>query len=205
MIHLGRPTPGEKGPIMSDQQHTTVTAEAPADPVAAAVLAARMAIIDAAVRRSREQSWCGEFESIMRGLFPDGPPDGSKEFVDSDGWSCRGLDRDGYNEDGWDSDGYNRTGYNRHGYDRGGFDRDGWNQRGWNREGIHRDGRDRNSPELQAVYRFDGQGFDRDGYNRRGQDRFGYTREYNEARGGFYRFDENGRDIDGLDRYGDRY
>lgn len=190
---------------MSDQQQDTVITanDGPAaDAVAAAVLATQLKIIDVAVRRARDQSWCEAFEAIMAELFPDGPPGGGTEFVDSDGWSCRGHDRDGYGRNGLDRDDRDRDGRDRNGYDRDGYDRDGYNNAGWNREGIHRDGRDRNSPEVQAEYCFDYYGFDRDGYNRNGRDPWNRTREQNATAGPShnpYRFNAHGYDLD--DRY----
>lgn len=189
---------------MSDQQQDTVITanDGPAaDAVAAAVLAAQNRIIDAAVRRARRDGWCTTFESVMSDLFPEGPPAGGTEFVDSDGWSCRGYDRDGYDASGRDDHGRDRDGWSRDGWDRDGYGRDGYNRRGWNRDGLNRDGRDRNSPEVQAVYRYDGWGYDREGFNASGTDRNGYDRATVEAQGGVYRFDENRQDIDGRSRY----
>ena len=184
-----------KGSIMTEQETLinvpVVANDGPAaDAVAAAVLDAQMRIIDAAVRQARDNGWCREFEAIMGRLFPDGPPDGSKVFVDSDGLSCRGLDRDGYNQRGLDEEGYDREGRDRNGYDRDGYDR-----RGWNREGRNRDGQDRNDP---ALYGFDYFGYDRDGYNAEGRDPWGHTREDN-LRDSLtpYRFDREGRDANG--------
>ena len=194
---------------MIDQQQDTVITpnDGPAQDavtvaVSAAVLAAQMKIIDVAVRNARAQSWCGEFERIMGQIFPDGPPDGAAQFVDSEGWSCRGLDRDGYNRNGLDRDGYNRDGYNQDGFDRDGYDRQGFNRRGWNRDGLNRDGRDRNDPAVRTQYPFDYYGNDRDGYNRNGNDPWGRTREENAAAGlDPYRFDVDGHDIDGRRNY----
>ena len=179
---------------MSDQ--ATVDVVSNEDTIKAAVLATQMAIIDVAVRQARTQSWCGEFERIMGQLFPDGPPDGSKEFTDSDGWSCRGLDRDGFNRNGYDSDGFMRDGYSEpapDGRDRQGLDRQGWSRDGYGRDGFHREtGRDRagfdrdgvhttgvrrDSDEYRARFRFDRNGYDRDGFTRTGRNRQGLTRE----------------------------
>jgi hypothetical protein len=182
---------------MSDQ--TTVdVASSQDDAVQSAVLAAQMAIIDAAVRQARNASWCGEFERIMDSLFPEGPPDGSKEYVDSDGWSCRGLDRDGFDRDGMDRDGYDRDGYHREtGRDRSGFDRDG----------LHSAGYRRDSDEYRARFRFNRFGRDRDGFDRRGRNQDGLTREQISEHGEslfVYEWDDRrgllsveGRDIDG--------
>ena len=218
---------------MNDDQQatTTMVSTEDTDPVRAAVIAAQMAIIDQAVRTSRDNGWCGEFERAMRIIFPDGPPDGSTEFVDSDGLSCRGYDREGYNRDGldrrgYDREGYNRDGYNRDGYDRegynrygrdrDGYDREGFNADGWNRDGYNRDGLHRDSPEYAAVvaasYRFDRFGYDREGFNSRGQTRNGLSREDAQAHADViyryavndngYRLDVNGVDPDGYDRQG---
>lgn len=180
-----------------DQEQRTVDQ----DPV----LATQMMIIDRAVRSARDHEWCGEFERVMRQVFPDGPPDGGREFVDSDGWSCRGMDRDGYDRDGRNRDGYDRDGYDyrdrdRDGYDRDGYSYDGYNRDGWNRDGYDRHGftRDgihartglhRDSDEYRARFRYDAWGYDRDGYNRHGVDREGNRRD-----GGIspYRYDEHG-------------
>jgi hypothetical protein len=185
---------------MSDQQ-TLISTDT--DPGAAVVAAEQARIIDAAVRASRQAGWCGEFEAVMRALFPDGPPGGGTEFVDSDGWSCRGRDRDGYNQDGRDQEGRDRDGYNGRGYDRDGYDRGGYDQAGWNREGIHRDGRDSNAPEYRARFQYDQYGYDRAGFNDRGVNRDGYTREQVLAREpDVYRYDADGYDVRGVDRYG---
>jgi hypothetical protein len=188
---------------MLDQAETTVTPvvanDGPAaDACAAAVLATRLQIIDVAVRRARDEAWCEQFEAIMDSLFPDGMPGGGTEFVDSDGFSCRNRDRDGYDQQGYDRDGVNRDGYNARGYDRDGYNRDGYNRQGWNRQGLNRDGRDRNSPEVRAQYGFDYYGYDRDGYNAAGYDVWGHTREVNERAGTDpYRFNADGVDLDG--------
>jgi len=190
--------------MIDQQQDTVITAnDGPAaDAVAAAVLAAQMKIVDVAVRNARSNSWCEEFERIMGQIFPDGPPDGAAQFVDSDGWSCRGLDRDGYNRDGLDRNGYNRDGYNQEGFNQDGYDRQGFNRRGWNREGRNRDGRDRNDPAIRAQYGYDYYGNDREGYNRNGNDPWGRSREENAELGlDPYRFDSNGHDIDGRRNY----
>jgi hypothetical protein len=194
---------------MIHQDDTVITTNdgPPADAVAAAVLAAQMRIIDVAVRNARTAGWCEEFERIMGQLFPEGPPDGSREFVDSDGLSCRGYDRDGYDRNGLDRGGWNRDGYDRRGYDRDGYDRDGWDHTGYNRDGYNRDGYDvdgfnadgftregvhRDSPEYRLRFRYDAQGYDRDGYDHGGYSRWGRTREQEQARGGVYRYDERG-------------
>ena len=177
----------------------------PEDSTAAAVLDAQMRIIDAAVRSARRHEWCTSFESVMNQAFPGGPPDGSAEYVDSDGVSCRGVDRngftirrgDGFDAWGWDGDGYDRGGRDRDGYDRDGYDRNGFNRDGVNRDGLHRD-----SDEYRARFRYDRYGYDRDGYNRDGYDRDGTPRATVEAQGGVYRFDENGLDPAGYNRYG---
>jgi len=200
--------------MIDQQQDTVITAnDGPAaDAVAAAVLAAQMKIIDAAVRNARQAQWCEEFERIMRELFPNGSPDGSAEFVDSDGVSCRGLDRegrdsegfdrqgwnrDGYNRRGFDRDGFNRDGFNRYGRDRDGYDPQGFNAQGFNREGFNADGLHVNSPEYRERFKYDAWGFDRDGFNSYGQDRQGYERAAVEDRGGVFRFDDRGRDVTG--------
>jgi hypothetical protein len=175
------------------------------------------------VRQARNASWCGEFERIMDSLFPEGPPDGSKEYVDSDGWSCRGLDRDGFDRDGMDRDGYDRDGYNCDGRDRQGCDREGWDRDGYGRDGYHREtGRDRSgfdrdglhsagyrrdSDEYRARFRFNRFGRDRDGFDRRGRNQDGLTREQISEHGEslfVYEWDDRrgllsveGRDIDG--------
>ena len=165
---------------MTEQQ--TVSRET----VAEAVLSTQMAIIDAAVRASREQGWCGEFENAMRVIFPDGPPDGGREFTDSDGVSCRGYDRDGfrngYDRDGFDRDGFTGAGYNREGRDRDGRDRygrdrDGIDRDGYDAAGFNRDGVSRDSEEYRARFRYNSRGYDRDGFDRHGRDPFGRTRE----------------------------
>jgi hypothetical protein len=183
---------------MSEQQQTLIMPnDGPAaDAVAQAVLAAQMAIIDAAVREARRQGWCQEFERIMGTLFPSGPPDGSVEYVDSDGLSCRNLDREGYDRNGRDAEGYNRAG----------VDAAGWTRDGWNADHtINRD-----SDEYRARFKYDARGYDRDGFDRYGQHRdTGLTRAEHEAHMARqdrtqYTFDENGYDVNGLNRYGER-
>lgn len=187
---------------MSDETSVASTEDA------AAVLAEQMRIIDAAVREARRQGWCGEFEVTMSRLFPDGPPDGAQEFVDSDGLSCRGYDRDGFHRDsgydrdgydregfrdGYDRDGWNREGFDRYGYDREGYNRDGYDRAGFNREGVRADGLRRDSDEYRARFRFDRFGYDRDGFNRAGRNASGLTREQVEEHGSsifIYEWDE---------------
>jgi hypothetical protein len=143
-------------------------------------------LIDRLVRAARSEGWCGEFERSMRVIFPDGHPDtGSTDvraWVDSDGYTCRGvtpdgympdgfhadtgLDRDGYNRRGLDRDGFDRDGYSRYGFNRDGFDRDGCNTEGYTAEGRDRQGNLRGTPEALAYeYRFDANGWDADGFN----------------------------------------
>lgn len=161
---------------MSDQASTVETTVD--ETVAAAVLAAQMTIIDAAVRQSRSQGWCERFEEIMGQLFPDGPPDGSKEFVDSDGWSCRNIDRDGFNRDGYDREGFNRDGFNGSGWGRDGFHREtGRDRAGFDREGVREDGLRKDSDEYRARFKFNRSGYDREGYDRDSRNRDGLTRE----------------------------
>jgi len=198
---------------MSDQA-TTVDQE---------VLTVQMAIIDRAVREARAQGWCGEFDRAMARIFPDGPPDGSTMFVDSDGWSCHGYDRDGfhrdsgtdregydrngYTQDGYNRQGLNRQGLNRYGRDADGYDADGYDAGGWNRDGVHRGGYRRDSDEYRAQFRFDRWGYDRDGYDRSGHDRQSLTREQRAALDGvLYRYNWNPeyglQDVDGRDTDG---
>jgi hypothetical protein len=198
---------------MSDQA-TTVDQE---------VLAVQMAIIDRAIREARAQGWCGEFDRAMARIFPDGPPDGSTMFVDSDGWSCHWYDRDGFHRDsgtdrygygrdgydgaGYDRDGWSREGRNRYGYDRDGYDANGYDRYGWSRDSVNRDGYTRDSDEYRARFRFDRWGYDRDGYDRNGRDRQSLTREQRATLGdAIYRYDYDpvyglvdvdGRDTDG--------
>lgn len=177
----------------------------PEDPQAAAVLEAQMRIIDAAVRSARRHDWCSSFEAVMNQAFPDGPPDGSAEYVDSDGISCRGLDRNGFRAqrgDGFDVWGLDSEGYNRGGRDRDGFDRDGRDALGFNRDGVNRDGLHRDSDEYRARFRYDRYGYDRDGFNRDGYDREGMPRAQVEALGGAHRFDTDGLDPAGYNRHG---
>lgn len=198
---------------MSDQQSTVtdrpVWWTVPDDPTAAAVLDAQMRIIDAAVRSARRHDWCTSFEAVMERAFPDGPPDGSVEFVDSDGYSCRGRDREGYDQSGYNADGFNREGFNYDGYDREGYGRDGFNAAGWSRDGWNREHTvNRDSEEYRARFKYDGQGYDADGFNREGRHRdSGLSGDEHAAWARrrakrTYRFDQDGYDINGLDRYG---
>lgn len=102
--------------------------------------AALLAIVDRAVRDSREYGWCDAFEKIMDRVVPEmavataydrrayGP---GTTYVDSDGIGCNGYDVEGYDSAGFhfntgvDRDGYGRDGYNSDGYDRAGFNRYG--------------------------------------------------------------------------------
>lgn len=206
---------------------TVDTAVSTEDVVAAAVLATQMSIIDVAVRHARRQGWCGEFDTIMGQLFPDGPPDGAKEFVDSDGRSCHGYDRDGYAENGYDRqgydregytpngmdrDGYNREGFDRHGYGRDGYNRDGWDRAGFDRNGVHTTGLRRDSDEWRARFRYDRYGYDREGFDRNGRNVRGLTREQvAEHADSLYVYEwvdryglatADGRDIDGYENRG---
>ena len=179
----------------------------PEDPTAAAILDAQMRIIDAAVRSARRHDWCGSFENVMNQAFPDGPPDGSNEYVDSDGVSCRGRDRNGHDtgtgRDGpYDVWGRNAAGFDRMGRDRDGYDTNGRDALGFNRDGMNRDGLHRDSDEYRARFRYDYRGYDREGYNRDGYDWEGHPRATVEALGGVHRFDEDGYDSAGFNRYG---
>lgn len=114
--------------------------------------AALLAIVDRAVRDSRENGWCDAFEKIMDRVVPEmavataydrrthGP---GTTFVDSDGIGCNGYDVEGY-----DSTGFH---FNT-GVDRDGYGRDGFNADGLNRSGTNRYGEDPNDPS--TVYRY---------------------------------------------------
>lgn len=168
-----------------------------------AIKAQQLLLIDRLVRAARAEGWCGEFERSMATIFPDGHPEtGSTDagaWVDSDGFTCRGLDREGYSPDGFhamtglDREGYNRQGLDADGYDRNGFDRygrdrDGYGADGFNVEGINREGLDPNgfptdAPEHQDwLYRFDRDGYDADGFNRDGNHRQTGLNRYEHAR-----------------------
>jgi hypothetical protein len=198
--------------VINDVPAPLVANDGPvADVVAQEVLAAKMKIIDTAVRQARASGWCEEFENIMGQLFPDGPPDGNKEFVDSDGRSCRGYDRDGFHENGYDREGYDREGFNQNGRDREGYDREGWNAQDWNREGWNRDHTiNRDSDEYRARFRFNRNGYDVDGFNRdgvhrdSGMDRERHAQYVAEQARTVYTFDADGYDVNGLNRYGER-
>ena len=111
-----------------------------------------LAIVDRAVRDSRENGWCDSFESIMDRVAPElavatvydrrtyGP---GSTYVDSDGFSCNGYDVEGYNAQGL---------HFSTGRDRDGFDRRGFNELGLDREGRNEYGEDANDPS--TVYRF---------------------------------------------------
>jgi hypothetical protein len=198
-----------KESAMSDSTTATVDTPwwtVPDDPTAAAILDAQMRIIDAAVRSARRHDWCSSFEAVMNQAFPDGPPDGSAEYVDSDGISCRGMDRNGYaarsGDDEFDVWGRDAGGYDRGGRDRDGYGRDGFDAAGFNRDGVNRDGLRRDSEEYRARFRYDRYGYDRDGYNQEGYDREGNPRATVEVQGGVYRFDAEGYDTVGYNRYG---
>lgn len=198
---------------MSDQQNTVImeaTSVVPndgpaADAVKAAEVAVAMKIIDQAIRSARTNGWCGEFDNLMRQTFPDGPPDGSREFVDSDGWSCRGYDRDGFNRDGFNAEGRDREGRDPHGYDTDGYDRDGYTRHGYDRDGWNREHTvNVNSPEYRARFRYDRRGYDVDGFNEAGRDRNGYTRaQRRDMDATTYVFDTDGYDVNGVNIHGE--
>ena len=173
-------------------------------------------MIDKGVRAARAGGWCQEFERSMNAIFPDGHPDGltnartgAPAWVDSDGFDCRGRDRDGFGEDGFDADGYDRDRYDRNGlhyetrltrdgFNRYGYDSDGYDRQGFTQYGIHRDGYDVagntvGTPEHEEwLYRFDQRGYDADGFNATGMHRdTGLNRAEHARR---FRFDLNGRE-----------
>jgi len=113
--------------------------------------AALVAIVDRAVRLSRKDDYCATFEAIMEVAVPellvstayDRRMGGAgSTWVDTDGVSCSGYDREGYNDRGfhWNT-----------GLDRQGFDQSGVNP---------------NDPTTK--YRFDHWGMDADGFNTEG-------------------------------------
>jgi hypothetical protein len=168
--------------IMSEQQGATATVT-----LEEALQQQKDAIIDRAVRAARANGWCGQFEGAMREAFPEGSGQPFGEWFDSDGRTCRGMDREGYSSDGFHHvTGLDRTGFNRYQVDAEGYSRDGWhqdtrlNRDGFNRQGLHVD-----SDDYRALYRYDQAGYAVDGYNSRGFDRSGYDRD------GFNRHGEN--------------
>lgn len=193
------------------------TLEAPTDPNTIMLTASsveevrrilQLEMIDKAVRAARNGGWCEEFERAMRRIFPDGHPDGGEAlWLDSDGFTCRGFDREGFNTAGFDQRGYDREGFNaaglnHNGYDREGFNRHGFNDAGYDRngftsEGIHRDGYDIagntvGSPEHEAwLFRFDANGYDADGFNYYGMHRESGLSRVEHARR--FRFDRYGQ------------
>jgi hypothetical protein len=180
---------------------TTATDVAVTDEVAAALAEQKAKIIDAAVREARANSWCGEFERVLRRIFPEGSGQPEGDWYDSDGVSCRGYDTEGFhvetglNRAGFDRDGYNRNGRNAQGYDHGGLD-----TQGFNRDGLHvATGITRDSDEYRARFKWDHRGLDFEGFDASGYDPNGSTREQR-ARACVY--DEDGYNINGRDRYG---
>lgn len=115
------------------------------------------AIMDRAVRASREQYWCDIFDRFAGPIFGVA----ANEVVDSDGFSCRGYNAKGFNAKGFNRDGYNEAGFNSQGYNAKGYDSEGYDKLGFNAEGIHRDGGDR--------YRYDVDGYDPEGYDSTGR------------------------------------
>lgn len=178
----------------------------------AAIREQQLILIDRLVRASRTEGWCGEFERSMAVIFPNGHPDtGSTDanaWVDSDGFTCRGvtadgygtdglhvntrLDREGFNRRGYNEDGYNRAGFDQAGYDREGFDLDGFNLSGLNRDDRDRGGNVTGTPEAEAyAYRFDSNGYDADGFNWEGRHvATGLNRQAHAMR---FQYDRNGR------------
>ena len=170
----------------------------------------QLALIDRLVRAARTESWCGEFERSMAAIFPDGHPvtgdTGPNAWTDTEGLTCRGLDRDGYgtngfhsatgldregyNHRGMDLNGYNRQGFNRYGYNVDGFDVDGFNADGWNAESRDRAGNLQGTPEAEAYrFRFY-QGYDADGFSVNGTHRdTGLNRQEHAMR---FRYDQHG-------------
>lgn len=182
---------------MSTETTATVAEVKETDPVADALAAQKAAIIDAAVRMARAESWCGTFEQVMGKVFPD-----EKNWYDSDGFTCRGYDRDGYGHDGYDANGYDRDGFSEYGTDREGYNRDGVNQYGFNRDGIHvATGKTRE--EFTATYRYDRSGYDINGWDRDGYNRDGHSRDQLLTSGRFV-YDVDGYNVDGLDPHGYR-
>lgn len=128
--------------------------------------AALTAIVDRAVRVARDGNYCDAFEDIMGRAVPelavsteyDRRTGGAgSTWVDSDGVSCSGHDREGYkNGFHWNT----------------GTDREGYLSDGFHAEtGLDRDGFDRNGDnpaDPSTRYRFDRWGMDVDGFNSSG-------------------------------------
>lgn len=121
-------------------------------------------MIDATIRYARESDLCEEtYEALARILEPFVPIDEDREYgedgfkyYDSDGYDCRGFDRNGYNDLGFDRSGYDKDGFapngrNRKGYDREGFDRNGYNKDGFDRYGTNRNGETREQAVAKLV------------------------------------------------------
>jgi hypothetical protein len=178
----------------------------------AAIREQQLILIDRLVRAARTEGWCGEFERSMAVIFPNGHPDSGstdvRAWVDSDGFTCRGITADGYGTDGLhvdtrlDREGFNRRGYDSEGFDRQGFDMSGFNREGFDVDGFNIDGFDRDqrdrggnlagTPEATAYgYRFDSNGYDADGFNYVGRHvATGLTRAEHANR---FQYDRNGR------------
>lgn len=136
---------------MSD---ATAVAEETAEPTGYDALSDDVkAVMDRAVRISREEGWCGEFSRIAARVFQVEIND----VVDSAGFSCNGYNRAGYDESGFDRNGRDKDGYDYAGRDTNGRDREGYDRYGLNAEGLDRQGRDK--------YRFDANGYDSEGYD----------------------------------------
>lgn len=141
-------------------------------------------VMDRAVRAARKNFWCESFDSIAASVFNVS----ANDVVDSDGFSCKGYNRQGFNAEGWNRDGFNAEGFNKSGFNAKGFDKEGYDRYGLNKDGVDRKGRDK--------YRFDSEGFDQDGYDwygsRRRANRDWYAKQAAKPDADF-KFDEAGR------------
>lgn len=160
------------------------------DPVATAIREIQLRVEDKATREARRRQWCGEFDQVLMGMFPNGPIDQVE---------CPDCNRAGYQSPPWrDSDGKDCRGHDvrdQDGYDRAGYDINGWNRDGLNAAGERRDDLTR--------FRFTREGFDQDGYNRDGANAWGFTREQ-QAQRTVFAYDADGtlRDVEGYDSSG---
>jgi len=140
--------------------------EAPPLPTTQEGLEVLQAIVDRAVRGSRDQYWCERLEDMLKLVVPqmaasDGhfyatddmdcrkATIGADEAYGPNGYSGKGYDRDGFDRYGNHKSGYMPSGFQR-AFNRDGFDEFGYNSDGWDKNGKRRQGRPATPEELAA-------------------------------------------------------
>lgn len=179
--------------IMSDDQTVTtddVEIRELTDPVAEAIRDIQLRVEDKATREAARRQWCGEFDQVLMGMFPDGPVDKTE---------CATCRSNGYQSPPWrDSDGQDCRGHLVR--DRDGYDRAGYDAGGWNRDGVNAAGERLDDP---ARYQYTAEGYTADGFNREGVNQWGFNRDQAQRRAVFaHDADGTLRDVDGFDHRG---